>query len=73
MRSSYPNVLRTSDKRIELAPDVLVKDVERVKAKLFDWDRDWEPAGVSPANSFTYELASLQRQSVIDWTTTASQ
>jgi anaerobic selenocysteine-containing dehydrogenase len=28
-----PGRLRTSDKRIELAPDVLVKDVERVKAK----------------------------------------
>jgi anaerobic selenocysteine-containing dehydrogenase len=34
-----PKRLRTSDKRIELAPDVLVKDVERVKAKLLDWDR----------------------------------
>jgi anaerobic selenocysteine-containing dehydrogenase len=31
--------LRTADKRIELAPDVLVHDVERVKAKLLDWDR----------------------------------
>jgi anaerobic selenocysteine-containing dehydrogenase len=28
-----PGRLRTSDKRIELAPDVLVQDVERVKAK----------------------------------------
>ena len=28
-----PGRLRTSDKRIELAPDVLVKDIERVKAK----------------------------------------
>jgi len=42
LRSSLPERLRTSDKRIELAPDVLVKDVERVKAKLFDWDRDWD-------------------------------
>jgi len=34
-----PRRLRTADKRIELAPDVLVQDVERVKAKLLDWDR----------------------------------
>lgn len=37
--SCLPERLRTSDKRIALAPDVLVKDVERVKAKLLDWDR----------------------------------
>jgi anaerobic selenocysteine-containing dehydrogenase len=34
--SCLPGRLRTSDKRIESAPDVLVKDVERVKAKLLD-------------------------------------
>ncbi len=34
--SCLPGRLRTSDKRIELAPTVLVKDVERVKAKLLD-------------------------------------
>jgi anaerobic selenocysteine-containing dehydrogenase len=34
--SCLPERLRTADKRIELAPAVLVKDVERVKAKLFD-------------------------------------
>src|SRR3989441_645170 len=34
--SCLPGRLRTSDKRIELAPAVLVKDVERVKAKLLD-------------------------------------
>ena len=28
--------LRTVDKRIELAPEVIVKDIERVKAKLLD-------------------------------------
>ena len=33
LRSCLPGRLRTSDKRIELAPEVLVKDVERVKAK----------------------------------------
>ena len=42
LRSCLPGRLRTADKRIELAPDVLVKDVERVKAKLIDWDRDWD-------------------------------
>ena len=31
-----PGRLRTSDKRIELAPDVLVQDVGRVKAKFLD-------------------------------------
>jgi anaerobic selenocysteine-containing dehydrogenase len=40
--SCLPRRLRTSDKRIELAPEVLVKDVARVKAKLLDWDRDWD-------------------------------
>jgi anaerobic selenocysteine-containing dehydrogenase len=36
LSSCLPGRLRTSDKRIELAPEVLVKDVERVKAKLLD-------------------------------------
>ena len=36
MKPCLPNRLRTADKRIELAPEVLVKDVERVKAKFFD-------------------------------------
>jgi anaerobic selenocysteine-containing dehydrogenase len=31
-----PKRLRTADKRIELAPEVLVKDLERVKTKFFD-------------------------------------
>ena len=31
-----PKRLRTADKRIQLAPEVLVKDVARVKAKLLD-------------------------------------
>jgi anaerobic selenocysteine-containing dehydrogenase len=34
--SCLPERLRTSDKRIQLAPDVLVKDVERAKVKLLD-------------------------------------
>jgi anaerobic selenocysteine-containing dehydrogenase len=33
LRSCLPERLRTADKRIELAPEVLVKDVARVKAK----------------------------------------
>lgn len=36
LRSCFPERLCTADKRIELAPDVLVEDVERVKAKFFD-------------------------------------
>jgi anaerobic selenocysteine-containing dehydrogenase len=34
--SCLPGRLRTSDKRIELAPEALVKDIERVKARLLD-------------------------------------
>jgi anaerobic selenocysteine-containing dehydrogenase len=34
--SCLPHRLRTTDKRIDLAPSVLVQDVERVKAKLLD-------------------------------------
>jgi anaerobic selenocysteine-containing dehydrogenase len=33
LAACLPKRLRTSDKRIELAPEVLVKDIERVKAK----------------------------------------
>ena len=36
LTSCLPGRLRTTDKRIELAPEVLVKDIERVKAKFFD-------------------------------------
>jgi anaerobic selenocysteine-containing dehydrogenase len=36
LSSCLPHRLRTGDKQIELAPEVLVKDVERVKAKLLD-------------------------------------
>lgn len=41
--SCLPGRLRTSDKCIDLAPDVLVQDVERVTAKLPDWDGHWDP------------------------------
>ncbi len=33
LRSCLPGRLRTADKRIELAPEVMVKDVERVRSK----------------------------------------
>ncbi len=36
LSSCLPGRLRTADKRIELAPEVMVKDVERVRAKLLD-------------------------------------
>jgi anaerobic selenocysteine-containing dehydrogenase len=36
LTSCLPERLRTADKRIKLAPEVLVKDVERVKERLFD-------------------------------------
>jgi len=36
LSSCLPGRLRTTGKRIELAPEVLVKDVERVKASLID-------------------------------------
>ncbi|HEX8072707.1 MAG TPA: molybdopterin-dependent oxidoreductase [Pyrinomonadaceae bacterium] len=36
LRPCLPGRLRTPGKRIELAPGVLVKDIERVKAKLLD-------------------------------------
>ena len=60
--SCLPGRLRTADKRIELAPEVLVKDVERVKAKLL-------------RSSCLRHRVSLHFQwsSAIDWTTTASQ
>lgn len=38
LKSCLPGRLRTADKRIDLAPEVLVKDVARVKKKLFDGD-----------------------------------
>jgi anaerobic selenocysteine-containing dehydrogenase len=36
LRSCLPQRLRTSDKRIQLAPKVFVKDIERVKTRLLD-------------------------------------
>ena len=56
-----PGRLRTADKRIELAPEVFIKDIERVKVK---WDRGRASAQSpalpsSPSSPFTQEpLAS---------------
>jgi len=36
LKPCLPERLRTADKQIELAPEVLVKDVDRVKARFFD-------------------------------------
>lgn len=36
MKPCLPGRLRTVDKRIELAPEVFVKDIERVKSRFFD-------------------------------------
>jgi anaerobic selenocysteine-containing dehydrogenase len=47
-----PARLRTSDKCIELAPEVLVKDVERVKVKFFD----------NPANDSNGHLLLIGRR-----------
>jgi anaerobic selenocysteine-containing dehydrogenase len=45
LSSCLPGRLRTPDKRIELAPEVLVKDIERVKAKLLDWNSNSVESG----------------------------
>ena len=45
LSSCLPHRLRTADKQIELAPEVLVKDVERVKAKFEHWDREYWDRG----------------------------
>ncbi|HWN11184.1 MAG TPA: molybdopterin-dependent oxidoreductase [Pyrinomonadaceae bacterium] len=39
LQPCLPGRLRTVDKHIELAPEVFVKDLERVKEKLLHWDR----------------------------------
>ncbi len=36
LTACLPDRLRTADKRIDLAPEVLVRDIERVKAKFFE-------------------------------------
>ncbi len=66
--SCLPGRLLTSDKRIELAPDVLVQDVERVKAKLLNWDRGRpvrppsSPKSVSESHSSNGNLLLIGRR-----------
>ncbi len=66
--SCLPGRLLTSDKRIELAPDVLVQDVERVKAKLLNWDRGRparppsSPKSVSESHSSNGSLLLIGRR-----------
>jgi anaerobic selenocysteine-containing dehydrogenase len=58
LSSCLPERLLTADKRIELAPEVLVQDVQRVKEKLLDWDRHWDrgrPARNSSAPGSLHE------------------
>ncbi len=54
LRPCLPGRLRTSDKRIELAPEVLVKDIERVKAK---FERGWERRPAAPETSSSRDSA----------------
>ncbi len=66
--SCLPGRLLTSDKRIELAPDVLVQDVERVKATLLNWDRGRpvrppsSPKSVSESHSSNGNLLLIGRR-----------
>jgi anaerobic selenocysteine-containing dehydrogenase len=58
MTSGLPGRLRTADKRIELAPEVLVKDIDRVKAKLLDRD----PLSPGDSDGFTGDLLLIGRR-----------
>ena len=48
LRSCLPHRLRTTDKRIELAPDVLVQDIERVKSKFLECGGNPDFSGATP-------------------------
>ncbi len=48
LTSCLPGRLLTADKRIELAPGVLVKDIERVKAKFLECGDNPELSGATP-------------------------
>jgi anaerobic selenocysteine-containing dehydrogenase len=56
-----PDRLRTADKRIELAPEVLVKDIERVKAKFAD------EASAVPSNGNLLLIGRRQLRSNNSW------
>ncbi|MGH9881439.1 MAG: molybdopterin dinucleotide binding domain-containing protein, partial [Pyrinomonadaceae bacterium] len=56
-----PGRLRTSDKRIELAPEVLVKDVERVKTKFVN---SLECGGKRSATPLWIDAGAMQPGSI---------
>jgi anaerobic selenocysteine-containing dehydrogenase len=56
-----PERLRTADKRIALAPEAFVKDVERVKAKFAD------PASAAPMNGNLLLIGRRQLRSNNSW------
>ncbi len=58
LRPCLPGRLRTSDKRIQLAPDVFVKDIERLKV----WERAWERG--HPAGSTNSHLLLIGRRTL---------
>ena len=53
MTPCLPKRLRTADKCIELAPEVLVKDVERVKTRFFNSFRDSAAGHVESSDALT--------------------
>lgn len=60
MKPCLPNRLRTADKQIELAPEVFVKDVERVKTRFFD-------SGVSDINGHLLLIGRRHLRSNNSW------
>jgi anaerobic selenocysteine-containing dehydrogenase len=68
MRSCLPGRLRTADKQIELAPEVLVNDLERVKVKLIDWDRNGSVgSGSSDSNGHLLLIGRRRLRSNNSW------
>jgi anaerobic selenocysteine-containing dehydrogenase len=65
LTSCLPQRLRTADKRIELAPEVLVKDIERVKAKWDHFDTA-SPASLS-SNGHLLLIGRRQLRSNNSW------
>jgi anaerobic selenocysteine-containing dehydrogenase len=65
LTTCLPGRLRTSDKRLELAPEVLVKDVERVKEKFLQSDRgrlDCQSSSSSASNNSNGDLLLIGRR-----------
>ena len=63
MSSCLPGRLLTVDKRIELAPEVLVKDVERVKEKLLEENGSLEYRGMRDATQLSHDAQNTSHQS----------